>query len=183
MECHPEPPVFSVCLFKNCMLGTYFCTRCWVGERPQWSCIPNLLCHFNKLLSQSCDHSSVLWGIRCFEEERKRFNVLPWQFVPVSFSATCDKGIQAVEQLQALSLFCSVHEHCTQKLLVWLSHSLLFHLSCLPSFFCFWGWCWWIGKGNTELKSNMRQYCSRDIWNLSGLVLYTSALERNCKVK
>lgn len=95
MECHPEPPMFSACLFKNCMLGTYFCTRCWVGERPQWSCIPNLLCHFNKLLSQSCDHTSVLWRIRCFEEERKRFNVLPWQFVPVSFSATCDKGIQA----------------------------------------------------------------------------------------
>lgn len=105
MECHPEPPVFSACLFKNCVLGTYFCTHCWVGERPQWSCIPNLLCHFNKLLSQSCDHTSVLWGIRCFEEERKRFNVLPWQFVPVSFSVTCDKGIQAVEQLQALSLF------------------------------------------------------------------------------
>lgn len=75
----------------------------------------------------------------------------------MSFRATCDEGIPAVEQLWAPSLLCSVHERCTQKALVWLSHSLLFHLSCLPSFFCFWGWCWWIGKGNIELKSNMRQ--------------------------
>lgn len=102
----PRAPVFSVCLFKNCVLGTDFCTRCWVGERAQWSRIPNLLCHFNKLLSRARVHTPVLQGIRCFEEERQRFHILHGTLSlchsvpPVRDSR---KGIQAVDGAAAAS--------------------------------------------------------------------------------
>lgn len=150
-----SPRVLSMSIQKLCVRNI-LCTPCWVGEGPHWSCIPNLLCHFNKLLSQSHDHTSVLWGICCCEEERKRFHIVHGSL------SLCHSELPVIRESRlgtaagSPSLLCPVHEHCSPKVLVWLSHSLLFHLCCLPSS-CFWGWCWWIGKGNTELKSNMRQ--------------------------
>lgn len=80
----------------------------------RWSCIPNLLCHFNKLLSQSHDHTSALWAIHCFEEERERFHILHGSL------SLCDTELPVVRESTAvpLSLLCSLHGLCTQKALV-----------------------------------------------------------------